>query len=444
MLNVVGAVLQASAQDASTQTISVSQGWNLVALNVQPDDPSLDAIFGDHLEQIYMVKEEAGKIYVPAENIDQITAWETDESYLIYAQAGFDLALSGTSLNPASLPIALEEGWNFIPYLPTVPQATDQALSPIQESLVRVENQEGYWYEPEESGVTLDSLRPGEGYKLYAERSDTLFYSSPRDAITVNTLADALSLQDVGIGQYVRIRGYHMPGDKGGGVFRVDTSGCETDGATCFVFDEDVSAEQQIVTDDGLNGPAYNLPHSNLIWEDLSVQYGEQESESAGIELLHGSAKSNNLDWVNLEDGTVGGDQTPFFIMRRSSHADGDNGDFVIRYKYATSDRRLRRLSVANGTADGINIAWYGATPADPQNPVSNWSEIAWAINRAHQLRVERGLEWAHVDIPGNYYYDRLLRLREGIALRGATHLYENVTTQTFGKAANGDRKSVV
>jgi hypothetical protein len=428
MLNVVGAVLQASAQDASTQTISVSQGWNLVSLNVQPDDPSLDAIFGDHLEQIYMVKDEAGKIYVPAENINQITAWETDESYLIYAQAGFDLALSGTSLDPASTPVALRDGWNFIPYLPPAPQSTGQALSSIQESVLRVENRSGSWYEPGESGSTLDSLRPGQGYKLYANESDTLLYPEGQDTIVVNTIAEALGLQGLNSGQLVQIRGYHEAGDGGGGLFEVTTSDCETDGGTCFVFDEDVSAEQ-VETFGG--SPPLDLAHTDVVFNSIHVRFGSDPGDEIGIDLLHGhSVETTSTNWVNLKNGVVNNGR--LFPLRNDV---GDGNTFQVRYKYATTNRRLERMGVTNT----VDLEWWGPFPADPQNPTDQTWALNWAINKAAQLKAENGLDWAYVDVHDLYYRNYTTRLLDGVMIRGDGPLRSDGYTRGGFKVLPGE-----
>lgn len=420
------------AQTSETQEIHLSQGWNLVGLHVQPEDPSFEALLGEHLSQISIAKDEKGNVYVPSENITNLTTWESDEGYLIYAEEALNIHVAGAPLSPALTPIPLREGGNLIPYLPTNAQPPHEAFSSVEETLVQAEDREGNVYNPEQSVTELDSLRPGHGYKLYVSQPDTLTYpdeGGQSDTITVNTLADARRLTGMDAGQYVRVQGYHQPGDGGGGLFQVNESDCTTDGGTCFVFHEDVSSIQSVTTPpngDGLTSP-HSLPDSNLVWETVEVQYGESENESIGTRHLHGhSAASKQYDWIDYEAGTVGSSGARFKHLREWKTNDGD-GPFTIRYKHATSDRRLQRVNVGNA----VNVDWWGAVEANPATPVNNWWRIACAINKAAEIYRKNDVEWTYVDIPGEYYYRYTIRIRNGVKLRGTSE-------QTFDPAANG------
>lgn len=397
-----------SAQSTATQQVHLDPGWNLVSLRVQPTDASFGSIFQGRLDEIAMVKDERGRVYIPSVEVEQISTWETEESYLIYVEESLTVEVSGTRVSPTT-PILLEEGGNLVPYFPITPQAVEQALSSIEEPLIAAENRNGKKYNPSESNNTLDSLRSGQGYKVTMDQPDTLRYAPPQDTIVVNTLADALGLQGIEVGQHVRIRGYHEPGDGGGGLFQVTESACVTDGGTCFVFNENRSDEQVVVTDD--THP--NFPHSNLVWGTLGAKVGPEEGERIEDLDMH-AHHSKDYPWVDYEAGEikkVAGD----LWQLRAAIGGGDNYDITYRYKYATSDRRLVRLDVTKS----VNLAWWGAPTVDSTDPQDATPYIAWAINKAHRLYETNNINWAYVDIPGEYYWHHQILLRNGVKIRG-------------------------
>jgi hypothetical protein len=394
------------AQSTVTQEVPLEAGWNVLSLNVQPSDSSFEAIFGG--EQISMAKDEEGKVYAPGEGIEQIAAWGADEGYQVHAESATTLEVTGTRLRPEETPIVLDEGGNLVPYVPGTAQAVAGALVSIEESLVAVEDEDGNQYNSGASSSPLDSLRPGQGYKVYVDRADTLRY--PR---VTSTLAEARALQGMEVGSYVRIRGYHEPGDGGGGLFQVTDSGAETDGGTVFVFGEDRSSEQVVTP--GTTNP--NFAHSDLVWGTLSARVGSGQGEVVSDLDLHGHfGTQQDLDWIDYKNGEIPDrpNSHGLFVLR-DNMGDGGSFDITYRYKYATSNRRLERL----GVTDAVNIAWWGAPKADPNNPQDAVPYIAWAINKAAKIYQDGNYNWAYVDIPGEYYYEHLIRLRNGVKLRG-------------------------
>lgn len=415
--------LSSAAQETRTQQVQLEEGWNLVSLHVRPADSAFASIFGTDAEQVAMVKNENGEVYAPDEGIEQITTWKAGEGYQIHAEAPITLEVTGTAVRPDSTSIVLGEGGNIVPYFPTSKQAVAPALTSVQEALVAVEEEGGARYAPSASSPALDSLRPGRAYKVYVDRADTLRYP-----IVVPTLAEARGLEGVEVGTTVRVQGYYEPGDGGGGMFEVTNSGAETDGGTTFVFDEDVSSEYSVsYSKEKLN--RVELPDSNLVWGSVEVQLGQKKGKpSVDTEFLHGHTNSG---WI------TDGDHFPYIIHGEGRFSDrnalegarewaGGTG-FTVRYKHATSNRRLERTNVGNA----VSIDWWGAEEADPQSPVNNWWRIAYAINEAAEIYEEQSVNWAYVDIPGEYYYRYTIRIREGVKLRGTSD-------KTFGQAANG------
>ena len=263
--------LSSIAQEMRTQQVQLEQGWNLVSLNVQPDDSSFASIFGANVDQIAMVKNEEGEVYAPGEGIKQITTWKSGEGYQIHVKAPLTLGVTGTPIRPDSMRVVLEEGGNVVPYLSSATQTVETAVASLEESLILIEDEAGEPYDPSASSPTLDSLRPGRAYKVYVDQTDTLRYPT-----VVPTLADAKALEGVEVGSKIRVQGYHEPGDGGGGMLEVTSSACETDGGTCYAFDADLSAEQSY----SVSGQStWTLPHGDIDWNSFEVRYGPDEND---------------------------------------------------------------------------------------------------------------------------------------------------------------------
>jgi hypothetical protein len=410
LLALLGALLVLPLPSAAqtTQTLSLNEGWNLVSLHVQPDDPSFASIFGGTDGAISSVKNEDGAAYLPTLGIEQISTWRADEGYKVHAEAATTVKIVGTELSPGSVAIALEEGGNIVPYLPDRVQAVEEAVMSIEQSLIAVEAEDGRRYP---SGSTpLDSLRPGQGYKVYVDRADTLRYP-----VVARTLDNALALTGVPVGEHVRVLGYHEPGDGGGGLFRVTQSGAATDGGTVFVFDEDRSAQKT----ESVGGFAtWPLPDSDLIWGSLGIRYGPDPEDVLSDFDMHGHngtiLRESPAGWIDYKNGSVlDGAGNPLKVMN-STWGDGRQR-YTVRYQHAISDRRLERV----GVTDAVNIAWWGAPEADPNNPKDAGNHLRWALNTAKNIYDSRTIDWAYVDIPGEYYYLHEVRIPDGVMVRG-------------------------
>jgi hypothetical protein len=397
----------------TTQTLSLDEGWNLVSLRVQPDDPSFASIFGGTDGAISSVKNEDGAAYLPALGIEQISTWRAGEGYKVHAEIATTIKIIGTELSPGSVAIALEEGGNIVPYLPDRAQAVEEAVMSIEESLVAVEDEDGRRYP---SGSTpLDSLRPGQGYKVYVDRADTLRYP-----VVARTLDDALALTGMAVGSYVRIQGYHKPGDGGGGLFRVTDSGAEMDGATCFGFDADLTQTTEQFTN-GLSDPS----NTDLAWQGFQVRYGPDPEDVFPVKNMSGHNGQRQKDatpYIDRKNGEFqGGGWLPFSDYEQNVGYN-NGGEYEVTYQYATSDRRLERIETLNGT-NSVNLAWWGAPKANPNNPDDADPYLRWALVKARKLYDNGNYEWVYVDIPGTYYYLHTFQIPTGVKIRGTGSL---------------------
>lgn len=396
----------------TTQTLSLESGWNTVSLYVQPDDSSFATLFDG--TPVSMVKNEDGEVYLPSEGVEQISTWKVDEGYKVYAETATTLGISGVEASPGATKIVLDKGGNIVPYLSTGSQAVEQALVSIEESLVAVEDGDGVRYDPSASSSPLDSLRPGQGYEVYVDQPDTLIYP-----VRAETLADALSLEGVQSGQYIRTRGRDEAGDGGGGIFVVTDSACETDGATCFIPESELASVTESST----------IDHTDLSWRHTKVVYGPDPEDEMEMYELHGwnGRKMYQDPWIDLKNGTERLDDgfSPFEKLTPNVGF-GSQGDELFTYKYATSDLRVERKGVTNS----VKPEWWGAPRMDPNNPQEADQWLRWAFAKAAEIYRQESYDWVYVDIEDAFYRNNWVPFQEKVWLRGTGDLNQDGYTR--------------
>jgi len=159
---------------STSQVIPLQKGWNIVSSFISPTAPAMDSVFAGIQSEITVVENEVGERYRPAEDINEIGQWNSEEAYLVHTTSDTDLSIEGDSLGFPS--ISLEEGWNWIPYFPSSPLSVNEAVSSITEDLVLVKDETGRVYLQEKDPDGLEQMEPGEGYKVYVRNSTTLTY----------------------------------------------------------------------------------------------------------------------------------------------------------------------------------------------------------------------------------------------------------------------------
>ncbi len=156
------------------QDVSLRKGSNLISAALAPEHAHMDSVFAGVAADVVEVKNEAGERYRPADGVNEIGHWDRDEAYVVYAESGGTLSLQGTPVDTSS--IALDEGWNWVPYSRPSALAVEEALTSIQDVLVMVKDETGRAYVPGEGIEELSTLTPGEGYRVYVSSSTTLTY----------------------------------------------------------------------------------------------------------------------------------------------------------------------------------------------------------------------------------------------------------------------------
>jgi len=129
------------------------------------------------LNDIVIVKDEQGQTFIPEFNINSIGPWRNLESYYVYADRSVSLTIDGEVIDPIT-PISLDEGWNYVAYLPSTTMSPSDAFASIQGDLVVVKNQAGDTYLPSVGFDGIETLYPGQGYLVFVDQPTTLTYPS--------------------------------------------------------------------------------------------------------------------------------------------------------------------------------------------------------------------------------------------------------------------------
>jgi hypothetical protein len=152
--------------------MALNSGWSWISFNVMPDNLEVDQVMDSVANLVIMVNGD-GEFYIP-DQINQIGALDVLQGYKVYLRATDLLEFTGDEVLP-NTPIPLQQGWNFVSFLPTAPINAEAALAGVFQQLALAKNDAGGFYIPNLIN-TLGSMQPGRGYRLYMNVAGTLIY----------------------------------------------------------------------------------------------------------------------------------------------------------------------------------------------------------------------------------------------------------------------------
>ena len=170
--------VEAGGEVGSTgsQTIDLQPGWNLISSRFAPDETAIDQLMSDVSGSVEIVEGEDGYVYKPGEGVNTLGHWNPLEGIMVYSDTEQQLTISGQALRPAWTPLALESGWNLVPYLPNTTLPIEEAFQSISDDLVLIKDAAGNAYVPTYGVDEIGSLQPGQGYKVFVSGPATLTY----------------------------------------------------------------------------------------------------------------------------------------------------------------------------------------------------------------------------------------------------------------------------
>ncbi len=176
--------------NADHQEILLQNGWNLISLDVSPENISMLNLVQPLIEEGSLVKvqDESGKAIeaIPGLGtwINDIGNWSITEGYKIRVSQNTTLNVTGiSSIGPVSIP--LTAGWNIISYPFSAPQDAMAALSDLIASgcLMKIQDETGAAIEPLPGNMgwinNIGNFEPGKGYKIRVSCNITLIINPP-------------------------------------------------------------------------------------------------------------------------------------------------------------------------------------------------------------------------------------------------------------------------
>ena len=145
--------------------IDLRLGWNMISSNVVPVDSDLRVILESIIDNVFIIKNAAGRFSIPPLNFWGLSEWDSSQGYQIRVTAESILPITGT-LIPVDTPIHLRRGWSMIAYYPEMLLAERVAFANVVDILFLAKNWRGRFYRPPIDFSNMDDLEPGQGYQV--------------------------------------------------------------------------------------------------------------------------------------------------------------------------------------------------------------------------------------------------------------------------------------
>jgi len=165
------------------QAFNLRPGWNLISLNVVPDEefcendvPQIELILEPVWERVRIIKDERGKIIIPSMNHFGFQEWRQGKAYWIYFTERVNFSVTGEQIE-VTTPIELPAGWSFFAYYPTNERFASSCFRSLHDDEARniVKSGRGNFIAVDGYGFEW-MTRPGEGYMAWLHRPRTMRY----------------------------------------------------------------------------------------------------------------------------------------------------------------------------------------------------------------------------------------------------------------------------
>ena len=147
--------------------VSLMSGWNLISSAVTPDSAAVAYLFADLIDagSFVILRDAAGRIFNPAERVNQIGNWRPFASYEIKLSDEAEVKFSGDFVDPSHV-YMLEHGWNWISYPRTDTVHPSQVLDLIGFAASVLRDGDGHFAIPGIGVSNLPMIEPGSGMQL--------------------------------------------------------------------------------------------------------------------------------------------------------------------------------------------------------------------------------------------------------------------------------------
>jgi hypothetical protein len=170
------------------QSIALKAGWNWLSVNVSNSAPSLLTQFMDRMgTTVTILKGQTEYIQNP-NWVGNLTAIDNTSMYIVNSGATQHLRFDGNAVDPATTPVVIEEGWNWIGYTPSFTLPVTEALAGLNPQINdQIKSHNAYRMYAGAAGWlgNLNYMRSGEGYMYQSGKtgSQPLRYPSQRSQV---------------------------------------------------------------------------------------------------------------------------------------------------------------------------------------------------------------------------------------------------------------------
>jgi hypothetical protein len=171
---------------ASTQSIPLQHGWNLVSSTLLPVDSSLTHMLARIQNHFDVMHDKSGRTFSFSAGAPQLNSWQAASAYWIRLNKADTLTIAGNVINTIPMAIPLASGWNHVAFLANDSLPLAQALTTVADRLLLAKNGAGHVYWPAFGIDDIQQLSQGQGLQLYLSATDTLVYPPKHNSI-VNT-----------------------------------------------------------------------------------------------------------------------------------------------------------------------------------------------------------------------------------------------------------------
>jgi hypothetical protein len=160
------------------QIIELEFGWNMISTYLNPSKPAMEDIWADILNEVLIVKDNNGNVFIPSFGINTIGNWDPLQAYQVYMNSNVTLKIEGTLIKYSDTPLHLLSGWNMAAYIKNTQMNIETALASLtdENNLVIAKNNDGFVYIPEYEVNTIGEMLPGQGYQIYLNNNCDLIY----------------------------------------------------------------------------------------------------------------------------------------------------------------------------------------------------------------------------------------------------------------------------
>jgi len=143
-----------------TQEISLAYGWNLISINVVPDDNTIESVFSGLAVESIRTMDAFWQANQPG-FLNSLRTIEAGQGYFVYMNTPGLLSVSGEPMDGAVTIQPNTETWQLI----GVPYQTATPFSGVLDtkSCEIIKNFDGYWI-PDGNSHSIDSFEPGKAY----------------------------------------------------------------------------------------------------------------------------------------------------------------------------------------------------------------------------------------------------------------------------------------